>query len=137
MNNRIENQNITETIQVQELISGASVGTWQANYQLTAVEFEHLKNGKPVLFIWSTSLFLTTIGFSLNLVAKVFSVFDEVEQTVTTGEWVTLSLGAGISLLLFAIGSFLPNNKKRVQKTISDHFESSPRMQHVMQGEQK
>lgn len=39
MNNRAENQQITEMIPVHSLLSGTSVGTWQEDYPLTALDF--------------------------------------------------------------------------------------------------
>ena len=66
MNESINNQEIHQTIQVPGSFSGASVGTWQADYPLTGRDYEHLKNGKPVTFDWANSILLTSIGIGLK-----------------------------------------------------------------------
>ena len=67
MNENISNQVILKTVQVTDLLSGTSIGTWQADYPLTGRDYEHLKNGKPITFDWANSILLTSIGIGLAL----------------------------------------------------------------------
>ncbi|WP_086775891.1 hypothetical protein [Vibrio coralliirubri] len=90
MSSRIENQQISETIPVHGLISGASIGTWQADYPLTALDFEHIKNGKPVTFNWANSILLATVGFGFNILGKGATTIAGVEQQIYIGEWIAL-----------------------------------------------
>ena len=137
MSNRIENQEITETIPVHGLLSGASIGTWQADYPLTALDFEYLKNGKPITFNWANSILLTTIGFGLNLAGKGASQLAGVQQQIYIGEWVALVIGLITSILLYSMGLALPNDRKRVLKEIQAHFKNSPKQRQVVKGEVK
>lgn len=137
MSNRIENQQITETIPVHGLLSGASIGTWQADYPLTALDFEHIKNGKPVTYNWANSILLTTVGFGLNLIGKGVSRFAGVSQQIYVGEWVALGLGFLLSVILYLIGMALPNDRKKIMKDIQEHFKNSPKQRQVVKGEQK
>ena len=61
---------ITKTVIAENLLTDTSVGTWQEDYPLREVDFVHIKNGKPVIYIWANSVLLTTFGFGLNLLAK-------------------------------------------------------------------
>jgi hypothetical protein len=135
MSNRIENQQITETIPVHGLLSGANIGTWQADYPLTALDFEYIKNGKPVTFNWANSFLLTSIGFGLNLLGKGVSQWTNVKQEIYIGEWIALGCGIALSFILYFIGLVLPNNRKRVMKEIQNHFKSSPKQRQVVQGD--
>lgn len=138
MTNRIENQQITETVPVHGLVSGAQMGTWQADYQLTALDFEHLKNGKPITFAWAQSLFLATLGFSLSIAGKGAAAnFFGAQQEILVGEYITLCIGFAISVVLYVIGLFFPNEKKRVMTEIKNHFKNAPRHRQLVQGENR
>lgn len=132
MTDRIVDQEITKTIPVLGLISGASVGTWQADYPLTAVDFEHIKNGKPITFNWANSILLTTIGFGMSIAAKFASQLAGVHQQIYIGEWVTLVAGTLVSVVLYLIGLAIPNDRKTVMRKIQDHFKTSPRKRQLV-----
>ncbi|RBO82382.1 hypothetical protein [Marinomonas aquiplantarum] len=127
MSSRIENQQISETIPVHGLISGASIGTWQADYPLTALDFEHIKNGKPVTFNWANSILLATVGFGFNILGKGATTLAGVEQQIYIGEWIALGAGVAISIILYIVGLALPNDRKRVMKEIKEHFNTAPK----------
>ncbi|WP_286901883.1 hypothetical protein [Vreelandella sedimenti] len=135
MTKRVENQQITETIPVHGLLFGANIGTWQADYPLTALDFEHIKNGRPVTFNWATSILLATVGFGLNLIGKGASQAFGTQHTIYVGEWIALSVGVFFAVVLYGIGLALPNERKRVMKEIQDHFKNSPKQRQVVPGE--
>lgn len=137
MNSRIENQQITETIPVHGLLSGASVGTWQADYPLTALDFEHIKNGKPITFNWANSILLAAVGFGLNLLGKGASQLAGIQQQIYIGEWIAFGSAIVVSAVLYSFGLFLPNDRKRVMKQIQEHFKSAPKQRQVVKGEEK
>ncbi len=137
MSNLIENEQITETIPVHGLLSGANVGTWQADYPLTAIDYEHIKNGKPITFNWANSILLTTVGFGLNLLGKGASEMAGIQQEIYFGEWVALGVGFITSILLYLIGLMLPNDRKKIMKNIQDHFKNSPKQRQVVKGEEQ
>lgn len=136
MTERIENQEITRTIHVQGLLSGADVGTWQADYPLTALDFEHIKNGKPVTFNWANSILLTTIGFGMSIAAKYFTQLAGVQQQIYPGEWRALFGGIIVSVALYVLGLALPNDRKTVMRKIQNHFKTAPRKRQLVKGEQ-
>lgn len=126
----IENQEFTETQEVPDLLTGSDIGTWQAEYLLREVEFERIKHGKPVTYNWANSITLTSFGFGLSLLAKGYSN----TSLITKGEWVALAFGVGISAILYLIGIFLPDNKKKVMKKIESHFETAPTQRQILRG---
>jgi len=118
----IRDREITETQLVPDLLTGTDIGTWQAEYLLREVEFERIKNGKPITFILAVSIALTTFGFGLNLLAKGYSNVANISK----GEWVALAAGIVLSVVLYIIGLCLPNNRKKVMKKIEKHFKEAP-----------
>jgi hypothetical protein len=118
----IENQELTNTQFVPNLLTGSDIGTWQACYLLREVEFERIEHGKSITYIWANSIALTVFGFGLSLIAKGYSD----SSIITQGEWIALALGVGASGILYGIGHFIPNNRKKVMKKIELHFETAP-----------
>jgi hypothetical protein len=126
----IKNQEITETQVVPDLLTGSDIGTWQAEYLLREVEFERIKHGKPVTYNWANGLALTAFGFGLSLLAKGYSN----ASLITKGEWIALAVGLGISAILYVIGIFIPDNRKKVMKKIESHFETAPTQRQILRG---
>lgn len=119
------------------LLSGASIGTWQADYPLTGRDYEHLKNGKPVTFNWANSILLTSIGIGLTLFGKYISQQTVPSVVIYKGEWIALGVGIAISIILYLIGLCLPNDRKSIMKKLKDHFDNSPKKRQLVQeGEQ-
>jgi len=120
---------------VHGLLSGSSVGTWQADYPLTGRDYEHIKNGKPITFNWANSLLLTTVGLGLNVLGKFLSQQAGVTITIYIGEWIALAIGLILSVILYLIGLALPNDRKIIMKKLKDHFDNSPKKRQMVQGE--
>lgn len=133
MNDNIENQQLSQTVIVPGLLSGASVGTWQADYPLTGRDYEHLKNGKPVTFNWANSILLTSFGVGLTLFGKYLSKLTDPAVTIYKGEWIALAVGVIISAILYLIGFFLPNDRKKLMKKLKNHFDKSPKKRQLLQ----
>jgi len=128
MANKIfKDEDLTQTYEATDILSDTSIGTWQEDYPLTAIDFDRIKSGKPVTFIWAHSIILTTVGFGLNLVAKGISTWANVPQTISIGEWAALGIGIIVSTVLYIVGCVLPNNRKIVMKNIETHFEKAPK----------
>ena len=133
MSENISNQEITQTKVVPGLLSGASIGTWQADYPLTGRDYEHLKNGKPVTFNWANSILLTSIGFGLNILGKFISQKTDPSIVIYQGEWVALAIGVITSIVLYVIGLLLPNDRKQIMKKLRTHFDNSPKKRQMVQ----
>jgi len=132
MNESINNQEIHQTVQVPGLLTGASIGTWQADYPLNGRDYEHLKNGKPVTFNWANSILLTSIGISLTLLGKYISQQADPSVVVYKGEWIALAIGIILAIVLYLVGLFLPNDRKKIMKKLQEHFDNSPKILHIV-----
>lgn len=133
MSENIRNQQLDQTKVISGLSSGASIGTWQEDYPLTGRDYEHLRNGKPVIFNWANSILLTTIGLGLNILGKYLSQKAGVTITIYTGEWIALLIGFTISVVLYGIGLALPNDRKKIMKKLKDHFDNSPKKRQILE----
>lgn len=129
----VENQEITETQVIPDLLTGSDIGTWQAEYLLREVEYERIKHGKPVTYNWANSIALTTFGFGLNLLAKGYSD----SSIITKDEWIALGAGTFIFIGLYIIGLCLPDNRKKVMKKIEKHFETAPTHRQIIRGREQ
>ncbi len=134
MSKTVKNKKLTESIKVEELMSDTDMGTWQADYPFTALDFEHIKNGQPITYLLSITIGLASFGFGLNLLNKYISQFGDVPQQIYKGEYITLFIGLGLALLIYLVGLALPNNKKKVMKNIQEHFENSPKKKQIIKG---
>lgn len=125
---------ITQTVIADNILSDTSVGTWQEDYPLREVDFVHIKHGKPITYIWANSVFLTTFGFGLNLLAKWFAQADSNISQITNGEWIAFGCGAAISLVLYIVGLMLPNERTKVMNDIEIHFKLAPKSRQAVKG---
>jgi hypothetical protein len=137
MNELIENQQITQTIPIKDLLSNVTIGTWQADFPLTAIDYEHIKNGSPKTFNWANSILLATVGFGFNIFGKLLSELVGVQQVINIYEWFSLLSGVIISFILYIIGLAQPNDKKKIMKKIQIHFNTSPKKRQLVKGEEK
>lgn len=126
-------QLITGTVEAVGSLTGTSIGTWQEDYLLREVEFVHIKRGKSVTFLWANSFLLTTFGFGINLLAKWFSSSDNTISPISKGEWIAFGCGAVFALILYIIGYFIPNERKKVMNDIESHFKNGPKMRQAVE----
>lgn len=129
----VKGEQATEPYLIPDLLSGASVGTWQEDYPLREVDFERIKHGKPITFVWANSLLLTSFGFGLSLIAKGYSNIS----AIRTGEWIALGVGLVCSVAMYGIGILLPNKRKEVMKTIEEFFRKAPTSRQAFRGDSK
>ena len=128
---KYQNETIRETIYPPDLLSGMTVGTWQEDYPLREIEFHHIKNGKSITLSWANNVLLASIGFSLNLVAKGYSDITK----ILLGEWIAIFVGIAVAVVMYIIGYFFPNERKKAIKKIDEHFNTSPTRRSALKGE--
>lgn len=118
-----------------DLLSGTTIGTWQEDYPLRQVEFEWIKNSKPMTFIWANSILLTTLGFGLNLLAKGYSYLTSNTLPISKGEWIAFFCGLAASAVFYIIGVILPNKRKKIMNKIEQHFKNAPTRRQAYRGQ--
>lgn len=136
MKRAYEGRQLSQPIVVADLLNGRSVTTMQPPYLLTEADFLRLKGGPPVTAALATIVFSAVVGYVVSLGPKIAPLFDGGKSGLTSGELNTMGVGTLASAALYAIGFWLPNEKKKTMKKISKHFDSAPPSSHVV-GAQK
>lgn len=130
-----ENQILTETVLAENLLTGISIGTFQENFQLCEADFLRLTNDGTPLSTWSANILFASIGFGMSILPKWFSELAEKSEKVSQAEWATLAAGLAVSLLLFIAGKLMPNEKKKLINSMSEHFRSAPKSRQIVRGQ--
>ena len=125
----IQNQQVDEPFIVPDVLSEASIWSTQKDFPIREVDYVHLKQRQPATLIVSTSFFFAGLGYAYSIIAKLFE-----ETTVKNGEWITLAIGMGLALLIFLIGHFLQNPKKKLMKDMEEHFRKAPISRQAFKG---
>ena len=134
MDHAYEGRQLSQPIVVYNLLNGQSVTTMQLPYFLTEADFVRLKGGKPVTATLATIVFSGVVGYAVSLGPKIAPLFDGGNSLLTSSESSTMMVGAIVSAILYGIGFWWPNDKKKTMKKISKHFDSAPPSSHIVGG---
>lgn len=136
MESSYEGRQLSQPTVVTNLLNGQSVTTMQPPYLLTEADFLRLKGVPPVTAALATIVFSGVVGYGVSLGPKIAPVFDGRESELTSGELRTIVIGTIASAVLYAIGFWWPNDKKKTMKKISKHFDSAPPSSHIVGGKE-
>jgi hypothetical protein len=134
MEHAYEGGQLSQPIAVTDLLNGQSVTTMQPPYLLTEADFLRLKGSPPVTAALATIVFSGVVGYTFSLGPKIAPLFEGDKSQLTSGEIVTMVTGTVFSVLLYAIGLWWPNDKKKTMKKITSHFDSAPPSSHIVGG---
>lgn len=134
MEHAYEGRQLSQPIAVTDLLNGHSVTTMQPPYLLTEADFLRLKGGPPVTAALATIVFSGAVGYAVSLGPKITPLFEGGKSQLTSGEISTMVAGAFFSVVLYAIGFYWPNDKKKTMKKIASHFDSAPPSSHIVGG---
>ncbi|WP_421232104.1 hypothetical protein [Aeromonas sp. 600276] len=127
---------IQQPIVVTGLLNGRTVTTMQQPYLLTEADFLRLKGSPPVTAAIATIIFSGVIGYIVSLGPKIAHLFNGETSALTSDEIYTIIIGTVISIVLYAIGFFCPNDKKKLMSKIAKHFDDAKPSSHIV-GEQE
>jgi hypothetical protein len=131
-----ENQVITHTLVTQEnLLTGVSIGTFQEDFQLCEADFLRLKSEGSPMATWSLNILFASIGYGMSILPKWISEISGKAEKVTQSEWAALALCIAVSVVLFTINKFIPNEKKELLNRMSQHFKSAPKTRQLVRGQ--
>lgn len=136
MGHAYEGRQLSQPIVVTDLLNGRSVTTMQPPYLLTEADFLRLKGGPPVTAALATIVFSSVVGYAVSLGPKIAPLFDGANSQLTSGELSTMAVGTIASAVLYGIGFWWPNDKKKTMKKISKHFDSAPPSSHIVGGQE-
>lgn len=134
MEHAYEGRQLSQPIAVTDLLNGRSVTTMQPPYFLTEADFLRLKGSPPVTAALATIVFSGIVGYAVSLGPKIAPLFEGSKSQLTSGEVSTMAAGTIFSVVLYAIGFFWPNDKKKTMKKITCHFDSAPPSSHIVGG---
>lgn len=132
MEHAYEGRQLSQPIIVTDLLNGRSVTTMQQPFLLTEADFLRIKGSPPVTAALATIMFSGVVGYAVSLGPKIAPIFDGEKSQLTSGEIGTMAIGAMASIFLYAVGYWWPNDKKKVMKNISRHFDSVPPSSHIV-----
>jgi hypothetical protein len=114
---------IRETVVTEDLLTGVSIGTWQADFLLCEADFLRLKSEGSAFVTWSLNVLFATFGYTMSILPKWISELAGKPEKVSQSEWITFTIGLGISIILFIVSKkAMPNEKKELLNRISQHF---------------
>jgi hypothetical protein len=134
-NRTYEDEHLTDTVFVPHLLTGVAIGTFQADYPLCEVDFLHIQRNDSSLAAWAFNAVFATGGYLLSIVPKWLGELAGKPEQVSKGEWTVLAVAVGITVSLYALSPFVPSQKKKTMKKISEHFRSAPRSRQAIRRE--
>jgi hypothetical protein len=134
--NVYENEVITQTVETDNLLTGMSIGTLQADFLLCEADFLRLKVEGSAFVTWSLNVLFATIGYAMSILPKWISELAGKPEKVSQSEWTTFAIGLMISFILFVLSKAMPNEKKKLLNRISQHFKSAPKSRQLVRGQQ-
>ena len=140
MSEYVHDQKLKRSVVVEDLLSGMSIGTVQADYLLTPLEFEHLKHGKSKVSKWADNILLALIAIGLGVLVDASVSLNEKQTIILNNvdrEWKILGAGVILYGIIYFMGKIFPSNRKKVIKDIQEHFENAPKKQQLVKKEEQ
>lgn len=130
-----KNAHLTETVVVSGSVSEVVIASLQEDYALNEADYIRLTSEWNSLKGWSVNFFFVTLGYAMSLAPSFFPRNGAIEAMPSNGEVIVLCTSSAITILFYAIGSFIPNERKTLLKRIGNHFKNAPRSRHVMRND--
>lgn len=127
-------QQFSEPIPVEDIFNGRTFATIQAPFPLNEADFLRLKGGPPATVGASIMILSGVVGYIFSLGPKIILYLRGDVDAVTVDELGIILGGTLVAALVYGFGFILPNEKKRVRKTIETHFKSATPALHAFKG---
>lgn len=130
----ITNQHIEKPVVVADVLNGQTIAMLQAVYPLSEADFVRLKGGAPRTAAIATMIFSGVVGYAIGLGPKLETIIAGDQALMSSGEIKTIAGWSAISLVVFAIGYCLPNERRSLMKRLSNHFKNAKSSTHIIRG---
>jgi hypothetical protein len=129
----LDNESRYEPIEITaDLLVAPSIYSTKEDFFLCEADFLRLKNGKHKSLNAAIAFLTASIGFFIPFIAKfIGSKIDSKPFVYDTWEWVAPAISVVVSIIIFLIYQFSPNDHKKVMKAIEEHFRSAKRTRHI------
>ena len=127
---------LNQPIVVADVLNGESIATLQPAFALNEADFLRLKGGPSTTATLATVIFSGVVGYAISLGPKLETVLSGGQSQLTSGETKTIAIGVVASAILYGVGYFLPNDRKKVLSRIAADFENAKTSTHIVRGAQ-
>jgi hypothetical protein len=134
MATELNNQRIDQPVVVADVMNGQTIAMLQAVYPLSEADFMRLKGGTPITAATAVMIFSGVVGYAIGLGPKLESLITGAQPLMSNGEIKTIAGWSAISLVIYAIGFFLPNERTSIMKKLSNHFNAAKASTHIIGG---
>ena len=132
MGNTFIGQQLSQPTPITDLLNGQSVATIQVPYILTEADFLRLKGGPPITAATAAMLFSGVVGYAISLGPKITPVFEGGSLLLEPGELRTILGCIALSVVIYGLGLFCPDDKKRTMRKIDEHFKNAQPSSHII-----
>lgn len=129
-----KNEVITQTVVTDNLLTGMSIGTLQADFLLNEADFLRLQGSASLFVTWALNLLFATIGYAISILPKWISELIGKPEKVSQSEWATLIIGLTACAIFYGISKIIPNEKSELLEKIAQHFKSAPKSRQLVRG---
>lgn len=134
MATELNNQQINQPVVVADVMNGQTIAMLQAVYPLTEADFVRLQGGTPITAASAVMIFSGVVGYAIGLGPKLESIVTGSQPFMSNGELKTIAGWSAVSLIIYGIGYFLPNERTSVMKKLCNHFKATKSSTHIMGG---
>lgn len=132
MATELNNQRINTPVVVADVMNGQTIATLQPVYPLSEADFVRLKGGTPVTAAMAVMIFSGVVGYAIGLSSKLEPLIVGDHPLLSISEIKTIAGWSAISLAIYGIGFFLPNERSSVMKKLSNHFKATKSSTHII-----
>ncbi|MFG0356765.1 hypothetical protein [Pseudomonas sp. zbq_11] len=125
---------ITQTITSNAVLSGIAFATVQADYNLSSSDFLRLKDDRNWLHAWSLNGLFILVGYFVSVAPKLVAQLTGGSESIAKNEWVVLGSGSLLCLIFWLISKAYPSERKKVMKSIDEHFQMTPKTRQQIEG---
>lgn len=127
MNENYQNQTIKGPIKVHDALCGKGYTvSVQPQYQLSAIDYNYLKNPQRKIDNFAVSSFFVGVGLGLTSAGRWLSNYLGTQSKFEMYEFVAAVLAFIIAFICWFIGYLQPNPQKDLLTKIDKHFEENP-----------
>jgi len=134
MATELNNQQINKPVVVADVMNGQTIAMLQTVYALSEADFVRLKGGTPITAKAAGMIFSGVVGYAIGLGSKLESLITGDQSLMSIGEIKTIAGWSFFSLVVYAIGFCLPNERTSVMKKLSNHFKATKSSTHIIGG---
>lgn len=130
----LNNQKLDQPVVIADVMNGQTIATLQAVFPLTEADYLRLKGGPPITASAAVMIFSGVVGYAIALGPKLQSIISGEQSLLSYGEIKTIGAWTLISVVIYAIGWLIPNDRTNIMKRLHGHFKVAKSSTHIIGG---